>query len=282
MKRDPNEVHDGCVRKRSWLDRVLVIGPYIVVAGLLIMPGRVMAGGNLSDSMRSGRSGGSGNHDSNDYSSDDDSSFGEALLGGFLEGLFAGIFGGNSDGDSDGSSGGGGGGGIQCAVQLPFDAEFVVPFNGVIQNMTRLSLTTFFEGEHAAFGFYLNGGFVNMENGSLPDTSTSSSSTVGTGAAFRYYFLRSDARLNPYVTTRLGWQSVSWTYRDRVSMDHLAGLDSYGGVGVTWHRNRPFSLFSEVGVGGNVFADWTYNGFRNDVFKDFPYFAAKAGMSFRF
>ena len=184
-----------------------------------------------------------------------------------------GIFGGDSDNSS--GDGGGEGGDTQSWVQMPFDAEFVVPLKGGgIENMTRLSLTTLAEGEHAAFGFYFNGGFVNLEDGSSLEIATRSASTFGVGLAFRYYFLATNAPFNPYVGTRLGWQSMSWTSVDGVSMDHLSGLDSFAGVGVTWHKDHPFSFFGEIGIGGNVFGGTTFG--------DYPYFAVKGGVSFRF
>jgi hypothetical protein len=83
---------------------------------------------------------------------------------------------------------------------------------------------------------------------------------------------------------------VGWTYRNdvllddggRISTDRLNALDNYAGVGVAWHRECPFSLFSEIGFGGTLFADKTIEDFHNDVFESFPYFAAKVGMSWKF
>lgn len=175
--------------------------------------------------------------------------------------------------------------------QIPLDAAYVVPLNGEIQGMTRFSFMPFtVEGEHAAFGLYINGGLVNFKNGSLPDNAAHNANTLGVGAAFRYFFSKAEKKWSPYLTTSVGWQQIAWDYRspvvttggDRIASDALGGLDAYAGFGVAFMRSRRFSLFGEAGFGGIIFDGKTDEGFHNNVFDDFGYFSVKAGLSFKF
>jgi hypothetical protein len=180
---------------------------------------------------------------------------------------------------------------LECPWHFPIDAEYVVPLKGDIQSITRFSLTPLsLEGERAFFGFYINGGMVKMEPNTLPAAATSSGWTIGCGASFRYYFVRPDKAVNPYLTTRVGWMALHWDYRNPVflggggaiSSDSLDGLDTYVGIGIACFRNQPFSPFVEVGFGGAFFSGKTSEGFHNDVFDDHGYVAVKAGVSVKF
>ena len=180
---------------------------------------------------------------------------------------------------------------LKCPWHFPIDAEYVVPLKGDIQSITRFSLTPLsLEGERAFFGFYFNGGMVKMEPNTLPAAATSSAWTIGCGASFRYYFARPDKAINPYLTTRVGWMSLNWDYRNPVFLggggaitsDRLNALDTYAGIGIACFRNQPFSPYVEVGYGGAFFSGTTSEGFRNDVFADHGYVAVKAGLSVKF
>lgn len=179
---------------------------------------------------------------------------------------------------------------LQCPFHFPFDAEYVAPLQGDIRSITRFSVTPLsVESEKVFFGLYVNGGMVEMEPDTLPDAATSSAWTIGCGASFRYYFIRPDKAVNPYLSTRVGWMSLNWDYRNPVflgggaiSSDSLNALDSYIGLGLAFFRNQPFSPYVEVGFGGAFFASETSEGFRNDVFDDHGYLAVKAGLSIKF
>jgi hypothetical protein len=174
--------------------------------------------------------------------------------------------------------------------QIPVDAAYLVPLNGDIQGITRFSIMPLsIEGEHALFGLYFNGGLVNFKNGSLPDAATSGATTLGVGMGFRYYFSGPEKTWSPYLGCSLGWQQLAWSYRhpivvgnDTINDDSLSALDTYAGVGVAFRRNRWFSLFGEAGFGGSILSSETDEGFHNDVFDDFAWFAAKLGFSLKF
>jgi hypothetical protein len=180
---------------------------------------------------------------------------------------------------------------VQYNYQIPLDAEYVSPFGGVVQSMTRLSATPLSaEGEHAFFGFYVNAGLVDFRSGSLPAQATDLSTTIGFGAEFRCYLTAAERAWSPYWAVRLGWQGLNWDYRNSVvlsdgstlSSDGLGGLDACTGLGIAWHRNRPVSAYAEAGYGGTTFTQDTWQGFHNDVFKGYAYLSVKAGVSFKF
>jgi hypothetical protein len=263
---------------------------WILCLMLLVISGRIFgADPNLSDAMKAAASGDrtpiagshSGHSDHSDYSDDNDSLAG-SIFSSIFEGLVEGIienFHGARYSDRE------------YFWQLPVDTEYVAPLNGSIRGITRFSITPLsLEGEGAFFGFYFNGGIVDMKPNTLPDTGTSMGWTVGCGAAFRYYFVKSKKPFNPYLSARVGWQELNWDYRhpivlgsgETVSSDSLSGLDSYVGFGIVYHRSEWFSLYGEVGFGGTFFSDETPLGFHNDVFNDYGYLSVKAGLSLKF
>jgi len=179
---------------------------------------------------------------------------------------------------------------LECPWHFPIDAEYVAPLNGDIRSITRYSLTPLsLESEQVFFGLYVNGGTVKMEPNTLPAAATSSAWTIGCGATFRYYFVRPDKAVNPYLATRVGWMGLNWDYRNPVFLgggvilgDHLNALDTYAGIGLAFFRNQPFSPYIEAGFGGTFFGSETSEGFRNDVFADHGYVSVKAGLSIKF
>jgi hypothetical protein len=109
------------------------------------------------------------------------------------------------------------------------------------------------------------------------------------GMAYRYYFTPAHTFLNPYVSANLAYQVLTWDYRnaiivngDTITSDSLNGAGGYVGLGVAINRESHLSFFGEVGVGGTVFVDDTYQGFNNDVFSDYGYFNLKVGLSLKF
>jgi len=180
---------------------------------------------------------------------------------------------------------------VQYNYQIPLDAEYAVPFGGVVQSMTRFSITPLsVEGERPFFGLYVNGGFVDFRSGSLPALATADSWTIGFGATFRGYFTPAERAWSPYLAARLGWQGLNWDYRNSVvltdgeiiSSDSLGGLDTCAAIGVAWRRSRPLSAYAEAGFGGTTFMQSTSQGFHNDVFRGFAYFTVRAGVSMKF
>ena len=110
-----------------------------------------------------------------------------------------------------------------------------------------------------------------------------------TGFAYRYYLNDPHVLFSPYLTASLGAQLFQWDYRqavivdgDTVDSDSLSGFTGYAGLGVAVWRSSPVSLFAEAGFGGTVFRNDTGQGFHNDVFQDFGYFLAKAGLALKF
>jgi hypothetical protein len=248
----------------------------ILCAALLILPGRVLGDETpeLSDAMKAAASADdtptTGNRSRRSDDSDDDSVVG-SMIGSMIVDILENLHG-VQYGDTE------------YFWQLPVDAAYVIPLNGDIRGITRFSITPFsVEGERASFGLYFNGGLVGMEHGSLPDAATRSATTIGFGAAFRYYFIRPEKPFNPYVTAQVGWQGLRWEYRGgTISNDSLSALDTCLGFGVTFNRDRWFSLYGELGFGGTFFKHQTYEGFHNDVFNNFGYFSVKAGLSLKF
>src|SRR5262249_2131830 len=97
-------------------------------------------------------------------------------------------------------------------------------------------------------------------------------------------------RWSPYLASSVGWQQLSWSYRNPVVVsgggtiadDRLNGLDTYAGMGVALRRHRRFSMYAEAGFGGTFSSATTGRGFHNDLFDNYAYFSAKAGMSLKF
>jgi hypothetical protein len=144
--------------------------------------------------------------------------------------------------------------------------------------MTRFSIVVpAMEADEAMLGLYFSGGLVQFEDDSLADAATSGAWTFGLGARIRFYFSEAERPLSPYITTQVGWQYMGWDHRNpivlgdgtTISSDGLNAFDAYGGVGLAWRRDRPFSLFTEAGFGGMVTAGKTEEDFENDVFENF-------------
>jgi hypothetical protein len=175
-------------------------------------------------------------------------------------------------------------------VQVPFDVSYAVPFGGNIQSLTKFTLTPIsVENEHHFFGLFLSGDTVKFRPGSLPDQALDNSWMFEGGMAYRYYFTPAHKFLIPYVSANLAYQVLTWDYRnaiivngDTITSDSLNGAGGYVGLGVAINRESHLSFFGEVGVGGTVFVDDTYQGFNNDVFSDYGYFNLKVGLSLKF
>ena len=198
--------------------------------------------------------------------------------------------------DSEGDSGGSGGGALvdygdtEYRWQVPLDVSYRVPFNGQIEAITMFTVTPFaVEDKRNFFGFYLGGGIVDLESGSLPERAIKDTWTLETGVTYRRYFNDPHVFFSPYFTASVSGQFLVWEYRnaivvdgDTVGTDNLAGAGGYAGFGVALQRKKWLNLFAEAGFGGIVFVGETGQSFSNDVFNDFGYFSVKAGLTFKF
>jgi hypothetical protein len=174
--------------------------------------------------------------------------------------------------------------------QLPMDASYLKPLNGDIVSISRFTITPVSgESKRNFIGMYLGGGPVELKRNSLPDRAVDDAWIMEIGLSYRHYFNDPHAFLSPYVSASAGWQPLLWEYRDpifvddgTVTGDYLHGITGYAGFGVAVWRNNFFSVFGEAGFGGTVFVNTTGEGFHNDVFDDFGYFAVTAGITFKF
>jgi hypothetical protein len=210
----------------------------------------------------------------------------------------------HSDSDSSvtvigGSGTGGGGGGDLDAVsydkhdyswQVPLEVGYTVPLNGDIKDIIHFRLTPIsFEDERNYFGFYLGGGDVNFEDGSLPDLATKNPWIFEAGFDYHYYLNHSRTGLSPYLAASAGYQLMGWQYLnpifaggDFIESDELHGATASVGVGITTRRDSRFSVFAEADFGGTILLGNTWQGFENDVFDNYSFVFVRAGLTIRF
>ena len=210
--------------------------------------------------------------DYDDYEMDDSS----GVVAGAATGAFA-------------AAGGDAEGGLRFAV-IPVEVAYLYPFNGEIHDMVRFTMEPLsVEGERVHLGFYVGGAVVNFKSGSLVNEATRDPWMLDLGCTFRLYLTRPHTLVSPYLAATMGAQVLYWEYEnpvyvgdDVIDSDGLAAVNGYVGLGVTIKRNWPVNLYIEAGVGGTSFVDETHEGFHNDLFHDFGYFSAKAGLMIRF
>jgi hypothetical protein len=205
-------------------------------------------------------------------------------------------FGGGSSGDSGEANATGESSGMvdydsrEFFWQIPADVSWVVPLNGDWSTITRFSLTPFsVEDKRNFFGWYVGGGGVEFEEGSLPDAAVENAFFLETGFAYRRYFNDPHALVSPYATAAIAWQTLFWEYRspvftpeERITSDLLHGMTGYAAVGAAVWRRHWISAYAEVGLGGTMFVQKTGEGFENDVFDEFGYVSFKAGLTLKF
>jgi hypothetical protein len=178
----------------------------------------------------------------------------------------------------------------EYTYQFPVEVSYLSPFNGDIDNITKVSVALFsVESDHVFAGMYLGGGAVNLHNGSLPDNGVRDPWMFELGASVRCYLTKANTFLSPYFSARAYFQSIQWQYRntivsgsDEIDNDGIGGGGAYAGLGIAVMRSHPLSFYAEAGVGGSLFAQKSYQGFGNDVFDEYGYFMATAGMTFKF
>ncbi|HLP75292.1 MAG TPA: hypothetical protein VK327_00100 [Candidatus Paceibacterota bacterium] len=237
--------------------------------------------GNLSDAMEASASGGGG---SRSDARDSSSSVGSEIIGSVLNGMVS------SAADSGGASGMVDYESREFDWQIPIDAAYLRPLNGDIESIYRFTVTPVaVENKRNFFGVYLGGGGVGFKRDSLADRATDDAFALEIGLTYRRYLNDPHAFLSPYVVASAGWQPLFWHYRnavvsgdETVTDDLLHGVTGYAGAGVAIWRRHALSLFGEAGFGGTVFVNTTGQGFHNDVFDDFGYFAVKAGLAVKF
>jgi len=180
--------------------------------------------------------------------------------------------------------------GREYAGRFLLDAGYLRPFNGVIAQVTRFSLTApYLEDARDAIGIYYGGGIVDLVPGSLPDRALDDTWMLEMGLTYRHYFNDPHTLFGPYLSLNGGLQFLFWDYRNPVYIDHdkitadsLGGVNGCVGLGVTIERNHWLSAFVEADFGGMVFVGDTFHHFDNDVFENFSFFMVKAGLCLKF
>jgi hypothetical protein len=191
-------------------------------------------------------------------------------------------------------SGGAGGGETifenDSGFSMQLQGGCVVPFNSCIRSISTVSFSPLaFTDDHNLFGLYVAGGSVDFREGSLADQGAKDPWALEAGLFYRRYLNGPKTFLSPYLAISAGCQGLYWTYRndivsgaDTIHGDNLLAGTGYAGFGVALQRKHHLSLFAEGGFGGTVFANQTSQGFANDLFSAYGFFAVKAGLSYRF
>jgi len=174
--------------------------------------------------------------------------------------------------------------------QGTFSLGYTMPFSGQIESMTHYTVMPIaFEEERGFLGLYLGGATVRYESGSLPDSATRDPWMFEVGLTLRQHLNHPRTGFSPYLTASAGYELMLWKYRnpivaggDVIEGDSLGGGTASIGFGVATRRDSHIGAFVEAGVGGTLFACETGEGFHNDVFDNFGYFYARAGVSLKF
>ena len=174
--------------------------------------------------------------------------------------------------------------------QILADVSYSIPFDKEIEGITHFTLTPVcLEDERNFLGVYLGGAAVEFKSGSLPDDATKDAWTFELGLTYRRYLNSSRTAISPYFGANLGYVLFGWNYRspitsggDRIKYDLLSGGEGAAVFGISTRRDKPLSVFGEVGLGGTFFGDQTAHDFKNDVFDGYGFFSVRAGVSFKF
>lgn len=201
--------------------------------------------------------------------------------------------------DTSASSSASGGGIAMAAVsyeksefdwQMLADVSYWQPINSDFESISHITLTPLaIEDDHNMLGIYVGGADVQLKSGSLPAQATDRTWMLDAGLTYRYYLNHARNGLSPYATASLGFNMLSWSYRNRITAggdsfqsDSLYGAEGMLAIGISTRRDYRLSAFAEIGIGGTAFAPVTVNGFDNDVFNDFGFILFKAGVSLKF
>ncbi len=174
--------------------------------------------------------------------------------------------------------------------ELLTDVSYERSLNGPINSITHFTLTPgVYEGQHDFVGLYLGGGIVDLKSDSLANQAIQDAWTLDGGVTVRHYFSPPWTVLCPYVGCSIGGILLRWDYRkpvvaggETIEVDSLEGVEGSASLGLSTQRDCRLSAFAEVGVGGILFYDTTIQGFENDVFDNYGYVFAKAGICLKF
>jgi len=146
-----------------------------------------------------------------------------------------------------------------------------------------------YEEDEFAMSLFIGGAKVQYESGSKLDALTEDPWMIEAGLGARSYFNSPRNGFSPYLGFSLAYQLYGWDYRTPVLVDGelyddnaLSAVEGAVSIGITTMRYSHISLFGEVGVGGTVFICDTWQGFRNDLFDNFVFVFARAGVTFKF
>jgi hypothetical protein len=175
-------------------------------------------------------------------------------------------------------------------LQVPVNVGYSLPINSTFKSITHFTLTPLcFEDERNYIGAYVGGAIVQLQPGSLPDRAVNDTWMFEAGLTYRRYLNSSWNALSPYIAASAGLVALSWSYRnpvmaggDTIDSDSLNGAEGSIAIGISTRRDSHFSVFGELGIGGTLFSWETNQGFDNNVFHNFGFLSAKAGVSFKF